>query len=136
VIEFRRRHRIDSNIDMTPMIDTLLQLFVVFLLSMSFLTSAVRLDLPRASAQQAAPESPVVVAIDSTGQWHVNSEPVARNQLAGRLAPLLAKDGKREVMLRADGSLKYDKVVEAIVEIQRAGAGSVILAYDPKEGGS
>jgi biopolymer transport protein TolR len=130
MIEFRRRRKIDATIDMTPMIDTLLQLFVVFLLSMSFIASAVRLDLPHASAQETAPHTPVVVAIDASNQWFVNNEPVGRDQLAGRLTPLLTQNEKREVMLRADRALQYDKVLDAIVEIQRAGAGNVVLAYD------
>lgn len=130
MIDFHRRRKLDPNIDMTPMIDTLLQLFVVFLLSMSFIASAVRLDLPHASAQQTAPETPVVVAIDASGQWFVNNEPVSKDQLAGRLGPLLGKADKREVMLRADRTLQYDKVLDALVEIQRAGASNVVLAYE------
>jgi biopolymer transport protein TolR len=130
MIEFRRRRKIDATIDMTPMIDTLLQLFVVFLLSMSFIASAVRLDLPNASAQEQAPNTPVVVAIDAGNQWFVNNEPVGREQLTLRLARSLAQQEKREVLLRADRSLLYDKVLEAIVEIQKAGAANVVLAYD------
>jgi biopolymer transport protein TolR len=130
MIEFHRRRRIDPNIDMTPMIDTLLQLFVVFLLSMSFIASAVRLDLPHASAQQAAPDTPLIVAIDAAGSWFVNNEQVGKDQLQARLGALLNKESKREVLLRADRTLLYEKVLEAIVEIQRAGAVNIVLAYD------
>ncbi len=132
MIVFHRRRRIDPTIDMTPMIDTLLQLFVVFLLSMSFIASAVRLDLPNASAQQAAPETPVVVAIDAANNWYANNESVGKDQLQARLSALLTKENKREVLLRADRTLLYDKVLEAIVEIQRAGAANVVLAYEHK----
>jgi biopolymer transport protein TolR len=108
----------------------LLQLFVVFLLSMSFIASAVRLDLPQASAQQNAPEVPVVVSIDAGGNWFVNNEAVGRDQLQAQLSTLLTRDSKREVLLRADRTLLYEKVLEAIVEIQRAGAMNVVLAFD------
>src|ERR1700722_15492821 len=101
-MDFRRRRRIDATIDMTPMIDTLLQLFVVFLLSMSFIASAVRLDLPHASAQQPAPEVPGVVSIDAAGRGFVNNEAVGKGQLQERLSVLLANDAKRAVLLRAD----------------------------------
>jgi biopolymer transport protein TolR len=130
MIEFRRRRKIDPTIEMTPMIDTLLQLFVVFLLSMSFIASAVRLDLPHASAQQASPDAPVTVAIDAANNWFVNNDPVTRGELQGRLSGLLAKAEKREVLLRADRTLLYDKVLEAIVEIQRGGATNVVLVYE------
>jgi biopolymer transport protein ExbD len=132
-MDFHRRRKIDANIDMTPMIDTLLQLFVVFLLSMSFIASAVRLDLPQASVRQEAPDTPIVVAIDESNAWFVNNEPITRDQLQFRLNALLAKSQRREVLLRADRKLVYDKVLEALVEIQRAGVANILLAYDHNE---
>jgi biopolymer transport protein ExbD len=132
-MDFHRRRKIDANIDMTPMIDTLLQLFVVFLLSMSFIASAVRLDLPQASVRQDMPDTPVVVAIDESSAWFVNNEPVARDQLQFRLNALLANSERREVLLRADRKLLYDKVLEALVEIQRAGVANILLAYEHSE---
>jgi biopolymer transport protein ExbD len=127
---FERRRRVDANIDMTPMIDTLLQLFVVFLLSMSFLASAVRLELPRASVQKAAPDTAVVVSLSPTGGVFVNSDAVNRNELPGRLAALFQGGHKREVLLRADQSLNYKTILETLVEVQQAGAASILLAYD------
>ena len=73
-MQFRYRRRIDSTIDMTPMIDTLLQLFVVFLLSMSFMSSAIRLELPQASLQQLASDAPVIVTLDAADKVFVNDE--------------------------------------------------------------
>ena len=61
----RSRRRPDANIDMTPMIDTLLQLFVVFMLNMSFILSTVHLDLPKASAQPTPHDTPLVVALQA-----------------------------------------------------------------------
>src|SRR5271165_7039693 len=121
-MDFHRRRKIDANIDMTPMIDTLLQLFVVFLLSMSFVASAVRLDLPQASLQQNAPETPVVVSIDGGNNLFVNNEAVTREELPHRLSAVLAGNKRREVLLRADRTLTYDKILEGMVGIQRGGA--------------
>jgi biopolymer transport protein TolR len=129
-VEFRRRRKADAVIDMTPMIDTLLQLFVVFLLSMSFITSAVRLDLPQASLQQPAPETPVVVTVDAGNNLFLNNDAVARDELPQRLATALATSQRREVLLRADRTLVYDKVLETIVGIQKGGAGNILLSYD------
>ncbi len=128
-MEFRRR-KVDATIDMTPMIDTLLQLFVVFLLSMSFLSSAVRLNLPQAAMQQPAPETPVVVTLDAHDQLFINNDPVTRDQLPLRLAQVLQGAQRREVLLRADRSLIYDRILEAIVGIQKAGASNILLSYD------
>jgi biopolymer transport protein ExbD len=128
-MDFRYRRKIDPNIDMTPMIDTLLQLFVVFLLSMSFMSSAVRLELPQASLNQPAPDAPIVVTLDADGKIHVNDEVIGRAELRGRLRMLLQKAKNRDVLLRADKSLVYDKIIPALVEMQQAGATQVHLAY-------
>ncbi len=133
-MKVRRRRRIDATIDMTPMIDTLLQLFVVFLLSMSFVASAVRLDLPQASLQPKQADAPVAVSIDAAGNWFVNNEAVARDQLRFRLEAHFAQGNKREVLLRADRTLLYEKILEVMGEIQRSGASNIMLAYDQNAG--
>jgi biopolymer transport protein ExbD len=115
---------------MTPMIDTLLQLFVVFLLSMSFITSAVRLDLPQASLQQPAPETPATVTLDAGNNLRVNNEPVTRDELPQRLAAVLANSQRRLVTLRADRTVVYAQVLETIVGIQKGGASNIVLSYD------
>ena len=132
-MEFHRRRKVESNIDMTPMIDTLLQLFVVFLLSMSFVASAVRLELPKASVQQQTPEPRAVVSLDAAGKWYVNDEATTKAELPARLQQHLRKMEKREVLLKADGTLVYEKVMEALIEVQRAGVSNVLLAYQHTE---
>jgi len=133
-MDFHRRRRIDAAIDMTPMIDTLLQLFVVFLLSMSFIASAVRLDLPQASVRHDAPDTPIVVAVDPAGNIFLNNEPVARDMLHIRLRALLTPGDRREVVLRGDRNLSYDRILETLVEIQRAGVANIALAYEHQGG--
>ncbi|MBY0522979.1 MAG: biopolymer transporter ExbD [Gemmataceae bacterium] len=132
-MDFQRRRRIDANIDMTPMIDTLLQLFVTFLLSMSFIASAVTLSLPRASAGKSAPSESIVVSIDAQQQLSINRELVARPDLRDRLAGMLRNDARRPVVLRADRSLAYEKILDVLVVIQQAGSTQVHLAYQERE---
>lgn len=134
-MEFYRRRKIDAGIDMTPMIDTLLQLFVVFMLNMSFLASAVRLDLPRASARQPAPTEAIVVSLDASNRVLVDDEPVPREELRRRLVALLQEGKGREVTLRADRTLPYEKVLAALIAIQQTGVAQVHLAYEEAERG-
>src|SRR5262245_4074956 len=124
-MEFPRRKKVDANIDMTPMIDTLLQLFVVFMLNMTFLTSAIRLSLPQASADQPGPTDIVVVTLNAAGQLFINNQPAERSELPNRLVPLVQKSKERRVMLRADRTLAYEKVLETLVAIQQAGISQV-----------
>ena len=129
-MEFHRRRKIDASIDMTPMIDTLLQLFLVFLLTATFAASAVPLKLPRASAEQAPAADAIVVSLDATRQLFVNQEPIGPSELLGRLHASWQKDKERRIVLRADRALPYEKVLEVLQTIQRAGATQVDLAYE------
>jgi biopolymer transport protein ExbD len=129
-MEFPRRKKIDAHIDMTPMIDTLLQLFMIFLLSATFVASAVRLDLPKASVKQKSPTDPVVVTLDAENRVFLNTEEIASNNLQRRLAAELSNAPKQEVLLRADQSLSYKHVMAAIARIKGAGAETIHLAYD------
>jgi biopolymer transport protein ExbD len=132
-MKFVRRRRIESAIDMTPMIDTLLQLFVVFLLSMTFVTSAVRLELPRAAAQPSTPPAPVTVAIDEGGSLFVDERAVTKDELSARVKAALGADLKRQVVLRAHRTLVYDRILETLVGIQQSGAENIQLAYQSAE---
>lgn len=130
MMEFRRRKRSDIGIDMTPMIDCVFQLLIFFLLSSAFLTPAVGLQLPRASAETASPPSAIFVTVDAAGQMFLNTAPVSREELPGRLLAEFRGKEKREVVLRADRALPYEKVVDALLAVQRAGGTQVHLAYE------
>ena len=133
-MEFPRRRKIDAHIDMTPMIDTLLQLFLIFLISASFVASAVRLELPKASVNQKSPTEPIVVSLDAENQMFLNQEPIAADALRGKLTGLLPRAKKQEVLLRADQSLAYKHILHAIFEIKNAGVENIHLAYDEEKG--
>jgi len=129
-MEFPRRRKIDAHIDMTPMIDTLLQLFLIFLISASFVASAVRLELPKASIESKSPHEPIVVSLDADNKLFLNNDPIAIGDLPGKLKALLSTSKKSEVSLRADKSLPYHQVMRAIAEIKNSGAETIHLPYD------
>ena len=133
-MEFYRRRKIEANIDMTPMIDTLLQLFLIFLLSASFVASSVRLDLPKAGVQQKTQGKPVIVSLDLENHLFINQEMVSPADLLVKLPPLFRKENKQEVLLRADQSLAYKHVLKAIEALKKAGAENIHLAYDEEKG--
>jgi biopolymer transport protein ExbD len=129
-MDLYRRRRIDAHIDMTPMIDTLLQLFMIFLLSASFVASSVQIDLPRASAQHPDPGERIAVAIDGDEKLFLNNAPVSRDTLHDTLHAACEIDKDLSILLRADRDLAYQKVVETLVDIQASGAAHVCLVYD------
>ena len=131
-MDLYRRRKIDAQIDMTPMIDTLLQLFMIFLLSASFVASSVQLELPQASAEQKNPAKPAVVSINAENELFLNDAPVAYADLRESLQAALAKMQNRMVVLRADRSLPYQQVLLILVEIQTTGTAQILLEYDAK----
>lgn len=133
-IGFSRRRRIDGAIDMTPLIDTLLQLFLVFMLTASFANPSVKLDLPRTNGDSANPKTPIVVSVDASEQLYLNQEPIGLAALSDRLRSLLAQGAADNIALRADRKTSYETVLRTIVEIHRAGAQNIRLAYEEAAG--
>lgn len=134
-MDLYRRRRIDAQIDMTPMIDTLLQLFMIFLLSASLVASSVRLNLPAATTDQKNPTKPVVVAINGEGKLFLNDVAVDRPALKTRLGGMLENLDQKSVLLRADRALVYQQVLDVLVEIRSSGAAQVLLAYEGGKAG-
>lgn len=120
----------EISIDMTPMIDCVFQLLIFFLLSSSFLTPSVRLQLPKASPERSAPVDSVIVTLDASGQLFVNHERIAPAMLRDHLRRSQAHTGKQAVILRADRAQPYEKVLEVLVAIQQAGGRQLHLAYE------
>jgi biopolymer transport protein TolR len=129
-MDLYRRRKIDAHIDMTPMIDTLLQLFLIFLLNASFAASSVRLDLPKAAADTQKTSEPIAVSINAARELFLNDAPIAKAALAERLGLMFQSLDQRAVLLRADRTLPYHYVLDLIVEIRRSGADRVLLEYE------
>jgi biopolymer transport protein ExbD len=129
-VELYRRRRIDAHIDMTPMVDTLLQLFMIFLMSATFVASNVRLTLPKASVERRATREPVVVSLDASEKVYLNDHQIASDELPAKLAALWEQSPERAVLLRADRKLPYERVLAVIVDIQAGGAKNIVMASD------
>jgi biopolymer transport protein TolR len=112
-----------SEINVAPLVDVMLVLLVIFMLTAPFMASALRLELPRASATStpAAAASPLRVEVDALGQVQLNGLAVDAAQLAQRLAEAAAAQPDAEVQLRADQAVPYGRVVELMDAAHRAG---------------
>lgn len=131
-----RRRKIDAGIDMTPMIDTLLQLFLIFMVGATLATSTIGIDLPQAENRTATPgdeSRTVVVSIDAGNRLYLENRPISRNSLAADLRLLLRDSKELTVMLQADKKLVYEQIIQTIVEIQKTGVSRILLAYYPEE---
>ena len=111
-----------SEINMTPLIDVMLVLLVIFIITAPLMTSSLKLDLP--AADGAAPsDAPafVVLAIDAEGGLFLGEQPAGREQIVERVRAAARRDPATEVQLRADRRVPYGRVAEVIGWVQEAG---------------
>jgi len=111
-----------SEINMTPLIDVMLVLLVIFIITAPLMTSSLKLDLPAAdgAAAGAAPAF-VALAIDADGRLFLGDRPAGREQIVERVRAAARRDPATEVQLRADRSVPYGRVAELIGWVQEAG---------------
>ena len=111
-----------SEINVTPLVDVMLVLLVIFILTAPLLASSIKLDLPKTDgAKPGAAPAFVTLAIDNTGQVFLNDKPVTPEALRTSLSRTAAQNPDTEVQLRADETVPYGKVVEVMGAAQKAG---------------
>jgi biopolymer transport protein TolR len=111
-----------SDINMTPLVDVMLVLVVIFILTAPLLTSALRLDLPASPAAQ--PQEPariVRLGLDKSGQAYLDDQPMSLDDLKQRLAQIALQNPMSEVQLWADQAAPYGQVVVVMGLAQQAG---------------
>ncbi len=111
-----------SDINMTPLIDVMLVLLVIFIITAPLMTSSLKLDLPKADAATptAAPTF-IAVSIDSSGKLFFGDEALTREQLMQRVTAAAKGNPQLEVQLRADQKVPYGQVADLIGLVQKAG---------------
>ncbi len=132
-MEFSRRARRRSAIDLTPLIDVVFQLLVFFILTSSFVQPSVRLELPQGSVVDEAETRPVRLEVDARGVLYVEGERVTKEGLEDALRAALA-DGRSAVRLTGDKAMAYGLFVEALDTARRAGAAHFDLVHSGKGG--
>lgn len=126
-----------SDINVVPFIDVMLVLLVIFMITTPLLTQGVKVELPKteANALNEKQKEPLIVTVDSTGNFYLNladkpNQPVTARTLSHLVTNQLSKQGngeQRPILVRGDKNANYGKVVEAMVLLQQAGAKSVGL---------
>ena len=125
-----------ADINVTPMVDVMLVLLVIFILGAPMFTSAVKLDLPKAQAptsQQQAEAATVTLAIDAKGKIFWNNEPLEREALEARLVEAARQDPQPELQLRADKDTRYEVVAQVMAAAQTNGLTKLGFVTDPKK---
>ena len=120
-----------SEINVTPMVDVMLVLLVIFILTAPLMASSIKLDLPKTDAAKAS-ETPkfVTLVVDKAGQIFLNDKPIALEALKISLTQTAVKNPDTEVQLRADEAVPYGKVVEVMGAAQKAGLNRIGFVAD------
>jgi biopolymer transport protein TolR len=121
-----------SDINVTPLVDVMLVLVVIFIITAPLLASAIRLDLPKTDAAKAL-DTPrfVTLVVDKSGQAFLNDQPQPLDELARQLAQTARQHPDTEVQLRADEAVPYGKVVEIMGVAQKAGLSRIGFVAEP-----
>lgn len=120
-----------SDINVTPLVDVMLVLLVIFIITAPLLASSIRLDLPKTEAAKPGdPPKFVTVAVDKGGQAFFEDKPVSQPELATALQNAAKANPDTEVQLRADQGVPYGRVVEVMGAAQAAGLNRIGFVAD------
>ena len=124
-----------SDINVTPLVDVMLVLVVIFIITAPLLASTIRLDLPRTDAAKVM-EVPrfVTLVVDKSGQAFLNDKPMPLEELAQKLTQTARQNPDTEVQLRADEAVSYGRVVEVMGVAQKAGLSRIGFVAEPGAG--
>lgn len=123
-----------ADINVTPMVDVMLVLLVIFIITAPLFTHAVKLDLP--SAQSApAPEKPETISLSINGQGAIfwNDAAIEQKELDAKLAAAAQRSPQPELQLRADKSTRYEIIAQVMAAAQNNGLTKMGFVTDPKD---
>ena len=121
-----------SDINVTPLVDVMLVLLVIFMVTAPILQQGVAIDLPKvAGAPLAGEEEQLVVNVNKAGQVFLNDTPIALDALTAKLAAIRAARPDRQVFVRADQTVSYGLVMKAMGAVRESGLTKVGLVTEP-----
>jgi biopolymer transport protein TolR len=136
----RRGRRLMAEINVVPYIDVMLVLLIIFMVTAPLLTQGIKVDLPKAGAEPLPSEDnkPLILSVDARGNYYVSigqeqESPLAEEEVIRRVGIVLSRQPKTPVLVKADQSVPYGRVVSGMVLLQQAGAEKIGFITDPAE---
>jgi biopolymer transport protein TolR len=137
----RGKRRLMSEINVVPYIDVMLVLLIIFMITAPLLTQGISVDLPNAPASQLDPEllkdnEPLVLSVDSEGRYYLNigdaeDQPIDDATVVERASAVLRRNAQTPILVQADETVPYGRVVTGAVLLQKAGAAKIGFQTDP-----
>ena len=121
-----------AEINVTPLVDVMLVLLVIFMVTAPMMQQGVQVNLPKADTKAMAPaEESVVVSVDKNGKVFIDKEEVPAGDLRKRLSAKFVTRSKKEVFLKADAGVPYGEVVRTMADIKGAGIERLGMVTEP-----
>ena len=128
----RRKFRPMADINVTPMVDVMLVLLVIFMVTAPLLTSGVPVDLPKTQAGQLkGDDQPLSVSIDKQGRIFLQDTEVQIDELSPRLKAITAAKPDTRIFVKGDSGINYGRVMEVMGQLGAAGFPHVALLTQP-----
>ncbi|MDO9278056.1 MAG: biopolymer transporter ExbD [Polaromonas sp.] len=122
-----------NEINMTPLVDVMLVLLIIFIITVPVMKHSVNIDLPLASneVQINKPET-LRLSVDAQGRYFLNETPVADEALAPQLKAAAAKNPQPDLHIRGDKAVRYERVAQAMAVAQQAGLRKIGFITEPQ----
>ncbi len=123
-----------SQINVTPLVDVMLVLLVIFMVTAPMMQQGVQVNLPKANTKALpAQEETVVVSLERSGKVFINTTEVPADALRTKLSSMFANRTKKEVFLKADRDVPYGEVVKTMADIKGAGIERLGMVTEPAQ---
>ena len=130
----RKRNKALSQINVTPFVDVMLVLLIVFMITAPLLTVGVSVDLPKTKASQlSAKGDPIVISIKQNGKLFIQERAIEDKQLLPRLVAIASGNKNLRIYVRGDKNVSYGIVLDTIAKIKKSGFKKVALVAKLKE---
>lgn len=126
----KQRSKVVSDINVTPLVDVILVLLIIFIITSPFLRSGAKVDLPRAVVRQPQSQRAVLVTVDRAGQAFVNADRVPLPQIGAAVSAALQRSPGLPVLIEGDTKTEYGKIVSVMDMIRQAGIENVGLVLE------
>ena len=122
-----------NEINMTPLVDVMLVLLIIFIITVPVMKHAINVDLPRATNQvQVTKPETVLLSVNAKGDYYLNDAKVDDDRLATLLRAEAAKSPQPDLHIRGDKEVRYERVAQAMATAQQAGVKKIGFITEPK----